>query len=428
MPDLPADHPDRLALANEVHARSPSPLTTPARVTHVSVLLAGDARAAEAAHLADLFRSFGLDWPADAGDQVSAQLGAIWFTWERHGEFSGFTCTVSGAGTEPAGASLPAGWLAALPGQTVFAAHASTLAEPAGGVTPELLARHFGSQPVIGAEVASGAAVVLTDFRVHADGYARVLLLDRALTPRQAGRTLQRLFDIEVYRMLALLAFPIARRQLVEVAAIESELAQLTGEISKAAADDETLLGGVTRLAGRVERELASSRFRYGACRAYSGLVFRRIEDLRETRLPGLQTIGEFMERRFTPAVATCATASQRLQDSASHVARAGALLSTRVDIAHEKQNRALLASMNKRAKMQLLLQQAVETLSIAAIAYYAAGLIGYVAKGLKSQGVPLDVDTVVAVAVPFLIVLTIMASHRLRTRAFPGSGDHGEG
>ena len=427
MPVLPPDHPDRLALANEVHARSPSPLATPARVTHVSVLLSGDARAAEAAQLAGLFRGFGLEWPAEAGDQVNAQLGSIWFTWERHGEFSGFTFTVAGAGAEPAAAGLPAGWLAALPGQTLFATHASAIAEPPGGPTPELLAEHFGSSAVIGSEVAGGAAIVLTDFRVHADGYARLLLLNRALSPRQAGRSLQRLFDIEVYRMLALLAFPIARRQLVEVAAIERELAQLTDDISKAATDDDTLLEVVTRLAARVERELAASQFRYGACRAYSGLVFRRIQELRESRLPGLQTIGEFMERRFTPAVATCATASQRLRDSASHVARAGALLSTRVDIAHEKQNRALLASMDRRAKMQLLLQQAVETLSVAAIAYYAAGLIGYLAKGLKSQGVPLDVDLVVAVSIPFLVVLTVLASARLR-RAHSRIADRGEG
>ena len=83
---------------------------------------------------------------------------------------------------------------------------------------------------------------------------------------------------------------------------------------------------------------------------------------------------------------------------------------------------------MDRRAKMQLLLQQAVETLSVAAIAYYAAGLIGYVAKGLKAQGVPLDVDTVVAVAVPFLVLLTVLASGRLRRRAFANVRERGEG
>jgi hypothetical protein len=45
-----------------------------------------------------------------------------------------------------------------------------------------------------------------TDFRIHDDGCAALLLLDRGLTQRQAGRMMQRLFEIEAYRMMALLA------------------------------------------------------------------------------------------------------------------------------------------------------------------------------------------------------------------------------
>jgi uncharacterized membrane-anchored protein len=37
------------------------------------------------------------------------------------------------------------------------------------------------------------------------------VLLDNGFTVRQAGRVLQRLFEIEVYRLLALLALPIAQ-------------------------------------------------------------------------------------------------------------------------------------------------------------------------------------------------------------------------
>ena len=70
----------------------------------------------------------------------------------------------------------------------------------------------------------------------------------------------------------------------------------------------------------------------------------RRIAELRESRLPGVQTIEEFMTRRFTPAVATCNTASQRLVELSERVARASHLLSTRVDIARERQNQALLS------------------------------------------------------------------------------------
>jgi uncharacterized membrane-anchored protein len=46
-------------------------------------------------------------------------------------------------------------------------------------------------------------------------------------------------------------------------------------------------------------------------------------------------------------------------------------------------QNQSLLASMDRRAKLQLRLQQTVEGLSIAAIVYYMAGLVGYVANAL---------------------------------------------
>ena len=112
----------------------------------------------------------------------------------------------------------------------------------------------------------------------------------------------------------------------------------------------------------------------------------RRIAELRESRLPGLQTIEEFMARRFTPAVATCHTASQRLHGLSERVARASHLLSTRVDIARERQNQALLASMNRRARLQLRLQQTVEGLSVAAIVYYMAGLVGYVGQGPEGR------------------------------------------
>jgi len=99
-------------------------------------------------------------------------------------------------------------------------------------------------------------------------------------------------------------------------------------------------------------------------------------------------------------------------------VARASHLLSTRVDIARERQNQALLASMNRRAKLQLRLQQTVEGLSVAAIVYYLAGLVGYVTKGLKAGGLKLEPDLVVGLAVPALAVLAILAVRRARRHA----------
>jgi uncharacterized membrane-anchored protein len=87
------------------------------------------------------------------------------------------------------------------------------------------------------------------------------------------------------------------------------------------------------------------------------------------------------------------------------------------VGIAREGQNQALLASMDRRAKLQLRLQQTVEGLSVAAIVYYAAGLVGYLAKAGKAGGLPLDADLTVGLAVPALALLALLTVRRARRR-----------
>jgi uncharacterized membrane-anchored protein len=211
---------------------------------------------------------------------------------------------------------------------------------------------------------------------------------------------------------------PIARRQTPRMLAIERELALLTDGLAQGQGNDEDLLHELTRLAAEVESGLAASQFRFGACRAYFELVTRRIAEMREARLPGLQTLEEFMARRFTPAVATCQTAEARLHGLSERIARASALLSTRVDIARERQNQALLASMDRRARLQLRLQQTVEGLSVAAIVYYLAGLVGYVAKGIKAGGWRFEPDLIVGIAVPALAVVAFLAVRRARRHA----------
>lgn len=419
---LPADHPERYVLAEEVHARPPEPLEAPARLTHLAVLVEPEQRAREAAHLAALCDRHGVTPPSAGATQFSAGFGPVRLKWERHGEFSAYTVIAAGpAGppfAEPAAALLPDGWLAEVPGITVMCAHALLLAAGEQAPKESDLVPFFGNVTVVGAQVADGAAYAFTDFRLRDDGATRFVILDRSLTTRQAGRTAQRLFEIEAYRMLAMLALPIARRHSPRVVAIEKSLALLTDGISRELGmADETLLTELTRLAAEVESGLAASQFRFGACRAYAELVRTRIADLREQRLPGIQTIGEFMARRFEPAVATCATVSQRLHDLSERVSQASSLLSTRVDIARERQNQALLASMDRRAKLQLRLQQTVEGLSVAAIVYYAAGLVGYVAKGAKSAGMKIDPELLTGVAVPVLLVAAMWTLRRVRRR-----------
>ncbi|CAN5200693.1 DUF3422 domain-containing protein [soil metagenome] len=419
---LPANLPERVALAEEVHARPPEPLTAPARASFVALLVDAEARGLELRHLARLCEQHQQTPPSDGAVHWSGRIGDLRLKWERHGEFSSYSFLLAGrvveAFSDTAAARLPGDWLAGLPGQTVMAAHAELLHGEEEAPLAVLQQQYFGGHPLVGAEIAGGAGQAFSDFQIHADGFSRFVLLGRQFTPSMGGRMLQRLFEIEAYRMMALLALPVARRLSPRLLEIERALARLTDDIAKDGGRDELLLHDLTRLAAEVESGLAASQFRFGACRAYADLVRTRIAELREIRIPGLQTLDEFMSRRFAPAVSTCATVSQRLHDLSERVAQASHLLSTRVDIAREKQNHALLASMDRRAHLQLRLQQTVEGLSIAAIVYYMAGVVGYLAKGAKALGLGVNVDLVVGLSVPLLVIVTMTAVRRARHAA----------
>jgi uncharacterized membrane-anchored protein len=228
---------------------------------------------------------------------------------------------------------------------------------------------------------------------------------------------LQRLFEIESYRVMALLALPLARAHAPRILAVERSLASLAEQIAESDGGDEALLGKLTTLAADVESALVASQYRFSASRAYYELVRSRIAELQERPLPGIQTIDEFMTRRLAPAMATCFSVSQRLRDLSERVAQASGLLSTRVEIAREKQNQALLASMDRRARLQLRLQQTVEGLSVAAITYYVAGLVGYVTKGLKASGLGIDPEISIALAIPAVLILVTVALRRTRRK-----------
>ncbi|MFL5333193.1 MAG: DUF3422 family protein [Geminicoccaceae bacterium] len=280
----------------------------------------------------------------------------------------------------------------------------------------EVSGRWFDGNPLVGAEVAGGAAVALSDFRIGAEGFSRLVLFDRSMAPRQAGRTVQRLLELDTYRVLALLALPLARETAPVLSRLELELAQITKKMTVAhEADEPVLLDRLTRLDAEIEGRESDTHFRFSAAGAYHGLVLQRIEELREGRIPGLQTFREFIERRLAPAMNTCNAIGARQEALSTRVARATQLLSTRVDITRERQNQAVLESMNRRAKLQLRLQQTVEGLSVVAITYYLVSLVGYGAKGLEKFGVPIEPNLATAVCIPIVAVLLALGIGRVR-------------
>jgi uncharacterized membrane-anchored protein len=302
---------------------------------------------------------------------------------------------------------LPEQWLLSLQGKVLVAAHVVLdRASSAPEAFAASLARVFDGGTVAGSQVMQGGEL-WTDFAIHSDGFSRFVICDVGMRMQQAGRLVQRVLEIETYRMMALLGLPSAQGATPELNAVESELASLASALVEAdgQVDDGTieqmLLDQITHLAARIEKLSLDTSYRFAASKAYFGLVNARIDELRELRIEGTPTVEEFMERRLAPAMKTCEAVAARQEALARRVANNNDLLRTRVGIVQEAHNRRILQSMNQRALQQLRLQQAVEGLSVAAISYYVIGLIGYAAKGGKAVGMVANPDIVMGVLVP---------------------------
>jgi uncharacterized membrane-anchored protein len=72
---------------------------------------------------------------------------------------------------------------------------------------------------------------------------------------------------------------------------------------------------------------------------------------------------------------------------------------------------------MDRRARLQLRLQETVEGLSVAAITYYVVGLVAYAAKALKATGTGIDVDLTVGLSIPVVLVLVALGVRFIKHR-----------
>lgn len=414
-------HPLRDALHDEIHMRPRPPVKAPHAVSHISVLQPQRLPRPVPAALLDWCVRHAIAPPSPAQDHFEADLGALRLKWERHGEFDDYTAYVAGIDDARPFARNEAdvlldGLVGDVDAPAIATLRIAVLPDRGVPVEERAVGALLETPQFVGARVAGGRAAYFTAFRLDADGFGRVLILDSDSPPAQLGRTVQRVIESEVYRMMAMLAFPEARRIGGELDSVEHRLQQLVARLDVApAADEPEMLHELTRLSGIAEQLATAGAFRFGAARAYRALVERRGAELRETRLLDLQTPTGFIRRRFEPAMAYCDAVAARLSSVSERIARASGLLRTRVEIERERQNQALLAAMNRRAKLQLHLQQTVEGLSVAAIAYYATGLAGYLLKALAKSGLPLDAEFATGLVVVPIVVAVWLGLRAVR-------------
>ncbi|MBK6638905.1 MAG: DUF3422 domain-containing protein [Rhodocyclaceae bacterium] len=407
----------RASLDAEFHARPPRPLTRATRIRHYAFLHRETSAGEELEPLDRLVSESG--WVLRECSDAYRLLERAGHTlrWELHTEFSSYTVFSpfeSADDTEIE--KLIMAWCWARPGECLVAMRIDHSMDAT--MTPEsaAAAHSRAGEQIVVSSIVDGRACLITDFRATSDE-THFLLLDRGMTPRQAGRTVQRIWEIETYRLLALLGLPTAKAMAPWLRRSEDHLATLMDGIGSARSTgaEESVLDQLSVLAAEVEHSLARTAFRFGACRAYLAIVLQRIAELREQRVTGFPPLREFMDRRLMPPMAMCDAMASRQEDLSERIARNSQLLRTRVEISLERQNQELLVQMNRRARVQLHLQETVEGLSVVAITYYGSQLVHYMAEGLHAVGLAVSADLVTALSIPGIAVLVWWGLRRTR-------------
>lgn len=389
LPNLP-DHPQRYAMVNELHARPFPVLEAPCMAAYIAIKEPVDAanrdRALDKAHLLALLDRNGAAHPQPDATHYAGPIGRSELKWESHTEFvtySAFTPGLSARVFDPIEAEVfPAEWVAAAPGKRLTSVLIRVETLPTDEA--ELVARlddWFVGESLAVARVVDGAAVIAGDFRIDPAGHMRFAVFVQPGTGgRRVGRIVQRLCEIETYRAMSMLGLMRSRQLTAQLNSLDPRLAALVGALDDTEPSPDAALHNLLAISAELESLAVKFSFRFGATAAYEAILNQRVQVLREERVAGRQTFGEFMMRRYDPAMRTVKSAEKRLKEMAERAERAAELLRTRVDVERSAQNQKLLESMDRRADLALRLQHTVEGLSVVAISYYAVSLAAYLA------------------------------------------------
>ena len=429
---LPPDDQQRTVLHNHVHARPSQRIRLPALIVYLAVLNDDVILEEECEHLRRLPGQEMLSIDQLQNNFLRLRLKDYTLRWERHTEFSRYTLVqrlpenAQLGATDPellSSLSLPEGWLAGIPGRTFAAIKLVMVHGDLNRPVEAMALAHnwFGENPVVASLTGRNShSLAVTDFMLRGSGFERMLVVvPNETSESRTGRISQRLLEIETYRLAALRALPAAKQLAPELANAEQQLVDITAQLENKAASEQELLDRLISLAVRIERANVKHMYRFAATHAYDKIVTQRIAELREKAIPGTQTIGEFMGRRLSPAIATVEATAQRMVSLSERISQTSALLRTRVDIMTEAQNQLLLEKLTRGQELQLRLQSMVEGLSIAAISYYVISLLLYLAKAAKSAGLPIHPELIIGVMIPIVILTVWYITRRIHDKFF---------
>ncbi len=382
-----------------MHMRRMPPLLPPMVMVQIVRLVDPAERNTERAHI--------LAMPGvstDAIDERNRHIGGqrsdgVEFLWECHSEAS-TTALIMPASAHDAFApgvddDAALEWLLSAPGLVLRAVYVAIVADEHDAAAAMETAGFSASELV---SCAIGPVRIWSDFLIRSNNFGRLLVSGGGLPAADLGRVVQQIQELGNYRNLALLGLPLAQEQGPLVTSLEQDLVGIAQRMALGEANP-VLLDQLCELAAQATSITASTAFRMSATAAYAQIVEDRLEALNPTAIVGFQTLEDFTERRLLPATRTCASFTARLEALSVRIERATSLLRTRIEMALQAQNAALLQSMDKNAERQLRLQHVVEGLSVVAVSYYAVSLLSYVLRAVADYfHVPHDQLTAVSV------------------------------
>ncbi|MEO1103590.1 MAG: DUF3422 domain-containing protein, partial [Pseudomonadota bacterium] len=354
----------------EAHARPSIQMTAPCVVYHLAFGASSEA-VVDAIHEA----AFGEAQDGFARHVMRAS-GPLTTKFERHTEFVSLTI-LSRDGTDAAEAPLRR--LRAIKPEGIsllVALRAFVVKKPATPFDPLDIGGRL-----------SGGIEVSSSFRPGTDGYIDIQFATDDMGADQLGRRVQRVLEAETYRTMALIGLPLARRTGAELSALEDELSEITDALADNKGSDQQILNRIQDLSAKTEAMRARTRYRFSASRAYAALVDERLDALDEEKMGERPTLSGFLRTRLAPAVRTIVSFEARQAELSASVGRALSLLRARVDVSLDEANQDILRSMNERQYRQLVLSEAVESLSVIAITYYLLGILRYPIQSLIALG-----------------------------------------
>ena len=448
----PGIHPLFAKAVEASHSRPALPVPSNGRVDH-AVILVGEAQPSEdRARLANALEGLaGWDILSDAHGEVVMSNGAGTVKWERHTEFLSLTA-VGERDTAGDGASTATEVAFARMLDHLLKGHTGTtpdttepdLVDPrgAGGLfvrTRVLVdvavsdeAIHEGRAEadqdvgVIPQALVNGGAIRLSTGLTHGDeGVVEYQALIKpsdihAISPRRIGRFVQRVLEVETYRLMAYLAVPLMQAIGPRISALEEAVNSIADRAAHdpAPREEADILSSLTNLSAELQALGSVAAYRFAASLAYAAIVDERLEALREQRIEGYQRISTAVKRRLDPAMRSATALLARQQKIAGRIGYISELLRTRVDLTLQDQNAEVLQSIDARAKAQLRLQHAVEGLSVVAITYYSLGILSYLVKGTRWEGLGITAAFVQALIVIPVALFVFWRVRKTRKKA----------